>query len=184
MAYSQTVRTLAKRANQRLVRMERAGIKSPAYRAAQAQLEMMGRGKRFSETGKGTPEALAAQERVLRRFLEQQTSTVTGAKEWKRNILEGFDRKYPAAKDVLTDDEKVEFLENVPDEPPYGSDITVQMVVTAVGKAKESDQAYSITDILKTLDRSKDLKSAMTSLGINWEDVDKYNPMPGNDVKE
>ena len=58
--FSAEIKKLAKRANQRMVELEQHAINSPAYKAVQATLEMMGRraktafGRRFSETGKGT----------------------------------------------------------------------------------------------------------------------------------
>ena len=190
MAYSDEVRRLAKAANQRMVRLEKAGVKSPAYQSAQGILAAMGRrkgraaGRRFSETGKGTEKELAQQEKMLRRFLEgQKTSGLSGAREWRRNVLDSAKERFPGLSDVLTDDEYLQIFERLPDEEKdrvYGSEQTVRMVMTAVGKAKKSDSAYDINDIIDKIQSASDLKTAMNSIGITWQDMSTYAPLAGN----
>ena len=56
--YYSDLRTLAKRANQRMRELEKRDAQSPAYQAVQAKLEMLGKrasaskGRRFSESGR------------------------------------------------------------------------------------------------------------------------------------
>lgn len=93
--YNAEIKRLAKRANQRMVEMEKHGYTSPAYKAVQASLEMMGRrsnkatGRRFSETGKGTENELRQQLAELQRFLGSKTSTVKGYKQYRKDVYEG-----------------------------------------------------------------------------------------------
>ena len=89
------LRQLAKQANQRMVRLEKAGIKSPAYEAAQAKLEMIGRssktaqGRRFSETGKATYNEYEQIKKILEEFIGQKTSTVKGANKYIDDVWQG-----------------------------------------------------------------------------------------------
>ena len=89
------LRRKAKVANQRLVRLERADKKSPAYLAVQAKLEILGReagktkGRRFSETGKATYNEYQALSKVLDEFIAQKTSTVKGYTDYVNEVWRG-----------------------------------------------------------------------------------------------
>lgn len=77
----QVVRKAAKAANQRLVRLERAGHTKGMYKSAMANLEPMHR-KRFKERpDKLTIAQLRREYAALRDFLSAQTSTVQGINE-------------------------------------------------------------------------------------------------------
>ena len=108
--FSTEVRRLAKRANQRMVELERHAINSPAYKAVQATLEMMGRrsktafGRRFSETGKGTENELRQQKAALEKFLNQQTSTVRGYNKALDTMYKTADKKYGLSDAGITKD--------------------------------------------------------------------------------
>ena len=86
------LRSKAKRANQRMLRLEREGITSAAYQAAQAKLEVLGRqasgdkGRRFSESGKATYNEMRLQSMILDEFLNAVTSTVSGTKQYYEDV--------------------------------------------------------------------------------------------------
>ena len=80
------LRLKEKAANERMRQLEKRDIKSPAYLAVQAKLEVLGkqtkgdRGRRFSETGKATYSEKAVLNKILDEFLGMETSTIKGAK--------------------------------------------------------------------------------------------------------
>lgn len=72
------VRKAAKAANQRLLRLERAGKTAGVYKLAQRNLDKLGR-RRFKERPeKMTVDQLRHEYAILRNFLSAQTSTVQG----------------------------------------------------------------------------------------------------------
>ena len=77
------LRQLAKRANQRLVRLERAGKTQYAYKMAETYLKGMGR-KRFAETvnriNNLTRAQITGEINALIKFLTAKTSTLSGIK--------------------------------------------------------------------------------------------------------
>lgn len=85
------VRKAAKAANQRMLRLERAGKTAGVYKLAQRNLDRLGR-KRFKERpDKMTVNQLRHEYAILRDFLSAQTSTVQGSKQ-------ADDKRYEAAK--------------------------------------------------------------------------------------
>ena len=90
--FYEDLRLKEKRANERMRQLEKAKIKSPAYQAVQAKLEVLGkqtkgdRGRRFSETGKATYNEMEALEKILNNFLGYETSTLRGAKKYREDI--------------------------------------------------------------------------------------------------
>lgn len=95
-------RTLAKRANQRLVRLERAESKVTgekytfgAYDIAEQYLKGQWR-TRFSETAKhkiNNINSLRAEINELERFLNSKSSTVKGIREIEQKRIETFEKK-------------------------------------------------------------------------------------------
>lgn len=85
------VRKAAKAANQRLLRLERAGKTAGAYKRAQRHLDKLGR-RRFKERPeKMTVNQLRHEYVILRDFLSAKTSTVQG-------IRATNDKRYEKAK--------------------------------------------------------------------------------------
>ena len=88
------LRLKEKAANERMRQLEKAGFNSPAYQAIQAKLEVLGkqtkgnRGRRFSETGKGTYNEREMQKKILNEFLHQKTSSISGAKDYYDRVWE------------------------------------------------------------------------------------------------
>lgn len=85
------LRQLAKRANQRLVRLERAGQTQYAYGIARKYLQDIGR-NRFAETGKRiknlTRSQLTSEINVAIEFLTAKTSTLSGIKAVQKSAVE------------------------------------------------------------------------------------------------
>lgn len=85
------LRQLAKRANQRLVRLERAGQTQYAYRMAESYLKDFGR-KRFAETSarikKLTKAQITGEINAAIEFLTAKTSTLSGIKAVQKDSVE------------------------------------------------------------------------------------------------
>lgn len=203
--FSAEVRRLAKRANQRMVEMESHGFKSPAYKAVQARLEMMGRrsntatGRRFSETGKGTENELRQQLAELQRFLGHETSTIKGYRKYRKDVYEGADKKYKLKEAGITQEEFEELWDAVPDKEKdrfHYAMFYYQIVETYELKVKKGEikdkkgntitqeNAMSITEIMRIVEGSKSLKSALQQIGITTKDMKENIPhlFPNNNI--
>lgn len=196
--YSAEIRKLAKRANQRMVEMEKHDYKSPAYKAAQSALEMMGRrsnkayGRRFSETGKGTENELRQQLAQLQRFLGQQTSTIRGYEKYRKDVYEGADKRYKLKEAGITQEQFEEMWEAVPDKEKdrfhyaifYYAIMETYELKLKKGELKDSEtgetltreNAMTITEMMRIVEGSQNLKSALTEIGITVEDMKENAP--------
>lgn len=184
--FSAEVRALAKRANQRIVRLEKAGVNSPAYKAAQAQLEMMGRrsnkatGRRFSETGKGTENELRQQKAALENFLNQKTSTVSGYNKMQDEIYKSADKEYGLKDAGISKDDYFEMWQNLPDKEQdrmYYAAYYIQVLEAYEMKVQsgeiKNENALNITDIIRIMQGSENLKSALKEIGLTNVDLKK-----------
>lgn len=196
------LRQLQKRANQRLVRLERLGVKSPAYEAAQARLEILGRqtkgdrGRRFSETGRASYNEYEHQMKVLNEFLGMQTSTQKGTKEWIDDIWETASAPHVRKKDGklidlklkesgITKEDWLEFWKNMPNKQKdraFGSEVVVRMLRTYTykNKQKRDDQKLTMAEIAEEIQASKSISAAHEKLGISYKDIKKVNSLGGN----
>lgn len=88
-------RKFAKRANQRLLRLERAGLDYYAYDRAALYLSRTRGTHRFSEskTYKGSKQALLRELDALTTFLGSKTSTVAGQRSIERAKIRAFEQK-------------------------------------------------------------------------------------------
>lgn len=75
-------------ANERMRSLERKGLETGAYRRA---VEELGR-PRFSQAKTGDAETLLRSLEMVTKFLNYQTSTISGELERRSNILEGMER--------------------------------------------------------------------------------------------
>lgn len=75
------VRKAAKAANQRLLRLERAGRTTGAYKIAQKYFKDTGRNRYKERVGNLTYNGLQKEYKALRSFISAKSSTVQGAKE-------------------------------------------------------------------------------------------------------
>lgn len=199
--YYPELRQLQKRANQRLVRLEQLDIKSPAYESVQAKLEILGkrtvgeRGRRFSETGKATYNDYEHQMKILRNFLDMETSTQKGTKEWINDIWETASAPHVRKKDNKLIDLKLkesgiskedwfEFWKNMPNKQKnkaLGSEVVVKMLRTYSYKNKEleDEQKLTMKEIADAISTSKSVKKAYAKLGITYKDVKEVNSLGG-----
>lgn len=180
--YSKELRLMEKAANERMRQLEKAGIKSPAYQAVQAQLEVLGkttkgdRGRRFSESGKGTYNERELLNKILKEFLyENQTSTLAGARQYEQDVWETANKNAKLSDIGITRDEWLEFWETMPDrkERLYGSSQLVAMMRAYTKKNGELDDQdkMSMQEIAEEIQASKNLKDAYKKLGITTSEV-------------
>ena len=176
------LRLKEKAANERMRQLEKAGIKSPAYQAAQAKLEILGkttkgnRGRRFSETGKATYNEMEILDKILNEFLyEQTTSTVKGAKEYEDDVWNSANQNNKLDEAGITRKEWLDFWASMPDkkERLYGSTQIVAIVRAYSMKngQLEDENKMSMQEIADEIQASKNLKSAYASLGLSYKDV-------------
>lgn len=199
------LRRLQKVANQRMVRLEQADIKSPAYLAVQARLEILGkrtkgdRGRRFSETGKATYNEMEIQMKILRKFIENVTSTVAGAKKYQKDVWESANKNQRLSEAGISKNDWLNFWASLPDHKDrlYGSEQYVAMIraytikrdkllkmsdkdrenLIEDGELSEDqlnnfiDDAFDVEEIANEIEASKDLKSAYKKLGLSMSEV-------------
>ena len=168
---------MAKRANQRLVEMERRGLTTPAYEAGTAYLQSQGR-RRFSETGKGTAREIERQTRALERFLGYETSTVTGYKRYRRKVEAGLKKRYPEIDKIpgFTMDKVLELFKNLPGDKKdrlYSSDAYVSIIEAYTRKQGQEtrDKELSIDELIKRIDAAGSFKDALKAVGLTFADV-------------
>lgn len=175
----------AKVANQRLVRLEKQGKKSPAYLAVQAKLEILGRqagkakGRRFSETGRATYNEYQALSKVLDEFIAQKTSTVKGYTEYVNDVWAGTLRSknidIDLEKSGITKEQWFEMWSALPDKSKRSFDSSEYIEVLALynikgGKVK--GETVSVTDLINEFEDNQNLSSALRRVGISEHDYD------------
>lgn len=189
--YYVDLKTLAKRANQRMLRMERAGYKSPAYQQVQAQLEMFGiqgsgdRGRRFSETGKATYNQYQALMKVLNEFVsDYKTSTVSGYKKYMDDVWQGARQSEKIAVDLdkagITKEQWFEMWSALPDKRKRNFDSSEYIEALATFNIKHGavkGGEFNVYQMIKEFEESQDLSSAWASIGISDEDYQKAEDM-------
>ena len=187
MAYKRfdaELKKLAKVANQRMRELEKRGISSPAYEAAQATLEAMGvkkgkaTGRRFSETGKATYNEREAMKKALKKFVGATTSKVSGIKELRENIWNTADQNNALTAKGITKDQYFNIWKNLPDKKKdriFGSQVYINIVSAAMKKngRKKEENRLSVEEIVKAVEASKDYKSALKAVGLSYSDVKK-----------
>lgn len=176
------LRLKSKAANERMRQLEKRGIKSPAYQAVQAKLEIIGkqtkgsRGRRFSETGKATYNEMEILNKILNEFLyEDKTSTVSGAKEYFDDVWNSANKNNQLSEAGISRDEWLNFWESMPDKKDrlYGSSQIVAMVrAYSMKNAKlEDEDKLSMQEIADEIQASKNLKNAYNQLGLTYKEV-------------
>lgn len=102
--FNKTVRSLVSTANKRINRLSEERLNSPALN----KLEEMGysRNRGFSLRGLNSDEKMAMTADVLA-FLEQETSTVKGAKEYIKDFCERHDLDFDTANKVIEQTQEI-----------------------------------------------------------------------------
>lgn len=185
MAYTRQyddLRLMAKRANQRMVELEKRDIVSPAYQAVQAKLEMMGRrsgngrGRRFSETGKATYNEYEATKKVLEEFLGATTSTLTGSRTVRDKIYNTADKRYNLSKSGIGKNEYFQFIGKWADKNKdkiLSSEQAIEIYrAYSLKKGEiEPEDILSDQDIAEIIKKSKNVKEAYKEVGITYQDI-------------
>lgn len=179
------LRLMQKAANERLRQLEKQGIKSPAYNALQAKLEILGkerkgqRGRRFSETGKGTYNEREMQKKILNEFLHQKTSSISGAKDYYDRVWQTANKDGKLTNAGISREQWFDFFDSLPDSKKdrmYYSQqvkifkafmrkngelvdegkITVEQIANAIQEADKLNEAFSDLNSLVMNERIKD----------------------------
>lgn len=176
------LRLKEKAANERMRQFEMQGIKSPAYQAVQAKLEVLGRqtkgdrGRRFSETGRATYNEMELLNKILDEFLEQKTSKLKGAKEYEQDVWESANKNNKLSQAGISRDDWLNFWQAMPDRKDrlYGSTQIVAMIraYTIKNGKLDDDNKMTVQEIADEIQASKNLKDAYAKIGLSRQEVD------------
>ena len=182
-----SLRLKQKAANERMRQLEKSDINSPAYQSVQGMLEVLGkqrkgnRGRRFSETGKATYNEMQLQMRILDNFLNADTSTLKGAREYYDDVWESANANNNLSEAGISRKEWFDFWENMPDKKkrPFGSEQIVRIVQAYSIKngSLEAEGKMSIEEIADYIKNASDVKSAYKSLGIKPREYAKTSKL-------
>ena len=177
------IQRMAKRVNERLRQLEKQDIKSPAYRALQAQLEMMGKrgttnyGRRFSEGKMYTYAEAMSLRSILSKALSKETLSLKGAKTYYDKVWQGAlnNPKLKIKENGITREQWFEFWENMPTrekDRTYGSEQNVKLLIEYTRKhgKLDIDNAMTAGEIAAEIQASTSLKDAYKKLGISVKD--------------
>ena len=167
-----------------MLRLEKEGIKTPAYQAVQAKLEMIGQrkrkapGRRFKESGKATYNEYEIQKKILEDFLGAKTSTVKQAKDYQSFIYDKSNQLFNLEEIGITQKDWLQFWENMPakkDDRLLSSDrvITILKAFT-LKKGEKTNKGLSKRDfkkIVKAVQATDKFKVAYTRLGLTYNDI-------------
>ena len=124
---------------------------------------------------------MAQYEAALRRFKEQDTSTLRGYKKYRKDVLKGLQERYNYKEAGLSDDDVMQFWEAMPDDERdrmYGSDEVFLIVEkyqqdVQSGKIARAD-ALTIKEVVERVNAAKSLTNALDSLGISAKEYLKF----------
>lgn len=175
------LRLKQKAANERMRQLELKGIKSPAYMQVQAQLEILGRrtkgdrGRRFSETGKATYNEMELLNKILDQFLNAKTSTLTGAKQYEKDVWETANINNKLSEAGITKNQWLNFWAAMPDRKDrmFGSEQYVAMIRAYSmknGKLEDMNK-LSVEQIAEEIEAQDNLKAAYKAIGLTYKEV-------------
>ena len=183
-AFDKDLRLKAKAANERMRQLEKAGIKSPAYLSAQAQLEILGKrstgngGRRFSEMGRGTYAEREILNKTLDEFLAQKTSGTKGARKYYEDVWQGANKSNQLSDVGITKEEWFEFWEEYPnsmkDRMYYDKAVKMFKAYMRKNKDVKPENKLTPTQIAQAIKDAKTLKSAYKDkLGLTLAEVER-----------
>ena len=181
--YYSDLRTLAKRANQRMRELEKRDAQSPAYQAVQAKLEMLGKrasaskGRRFSESGRASYNEYEAMRSVLEEFLfKQKTSTIRGYNEYVESVWQGALSSDRISTDIkaagITKDQWFAMWASLPDKKHRAYDSEEYIQALAQYSATHDNENFDVAKLMKEFEAATDLKSAYAGLGLSITDLE------------
>lgn len=157
------VRTLAKRANQRLVRLERtkqegkSDTYGAAYAASMEYLAASGRTRFKERTGKMTANELRREYNQVQSFLSRKESTQTGRKEMARNRYNTY--KAAGFKGSYKDfNEYARRLWSAANVAKYGSETIYQVFTSARGSWDK--QKIMLDTMVKAIEKEERTRGA------------------------
>lgn len=183
--YYSELKSKAKRANQRLVRLEQLEIESPAYQAVQAKLEILGkqkngnRGRRFSESGKATYNEYEILNKILDDFLNLETSTTKGATQWVEDVWQGAlnsDKGLFIKEAGITKEQWLDFWSNMPADKKsrmFASEQIVKMLrsYTYQNRELKDNDKMSMEEIAEAINSAESVKAGYEALGLSYKEV-------------
>ena len=186
---SEKIAKLAARANKRMAQLEKNNALSPAYKSAQSRLEMLGArnnkntGRRFKESGNFKSKKEAEQyENILKNFMNQDTSTLKGYKEYRNQVIESARERFQYADFGISDDEYLKIWESLPDdenERVFGSDTVIAIIEVMSVKQKniKRENQLTIEEIVEKIQSAKTVKGALKKLGITISEYAEISSM-------
>lgn len=194
--YDREYKLLAKRLNQRMVEAEKRDMNSPGIKAMKSALDTLGR-KRFSETGKASSqEELDFMKAQLKRFEDMETTTVSGYKEYREDVLETAREKYDLDELGISDDEYLDIWEALPDikkDRLYDSNQYIAVMRALVrkqnGNETEDSDGIDIKALIGDFENyvgkegeteEQRYKNALKSIGLTRRDVNRELRMMKN----
>lgn len=168
---------LARRANQRLRALERAGYNTAAYRLATFDTQDFNNSNRFSTRVRGrSDEDLQREYDSIVKFLGWKTSTVSGEKTRRENIIKAFENK------GLTIDNPQEFLDFLASE--IGQDMMAfDSGQTPVAVADALRRGRTLDELLYMYNNRDDDESSLDVFD-DWVEMDTSVFDEGNDEEE
>lgn len=180
--YYNELRLLQKAANQRIRELEKRDIKSPAYQAVQAKLEILGKktasgkGRRFSETGKATYSELEIQKKMLRDFLNAKTSKVTGAKNYFDNVWNTAEKNLGLTEAGISREQWLDFWDNMPDKKKdrmfYSNQVKIFKAFMRKHGELIDEGKLTIADVANEIQEAETLSEVYSNLGISLLEVE------------
>lgn len=182
----------AKLANQQMRRIEKQGIDSPAYRAVQAQLEMMGikktsaQGRRFPEGRKLSYNEMEAYKRALDAYREAKTYSVSGAKKASSEAWKTANERYNLEEHGVTKQDFSQFWKNFPEKGkrPFGSEVVMELIENYTKKNGQLGYEDNMTpaELAQAIANANDRSSAMEALGLDIEDFETAEDLGWDDL--
>lgn len=181
--YYSDLRTLAKRANQRMRELEKRDALSPAYQSVQTKLEMLGKradsskGRRFSESGKATYNEYESLKSVLEEFLfAQKTSTIRGYNEYVESVWQGALKSKKLTIDLkssgITKEQWFAMWSALPDRSKRTFDSEEYVTALVQYNARHENENFDVKSLIKEFDAATNIKSAYAGLGLSIKDLD------------
>ena len=158
---------LARRANQRLRALERAGYNTAAYRLATFDTQDFNNSNRFSSRVRGrSDEDLQREYDSIVKFLGWKTSTVSGERKRRENIIKAFENK------GLTIDNPQEFLDFLASE--IGQDMMAFDSGQVPGQVADALRRGRTLDELIYIYNNRDDDESSLDIFDDWVEMDTY----------
>ena len=188
------VARMAKVANQRMRRLEKAGYtRSPGYKEQQAFLMQMGiaptpsGARRFPESYKSVSEDELIQyeirlEKIASASAAAETSgevsahnlyTVQGVRKFYNDVYQTADKRYGLTERGVSQEEWLDMWSSMSDKQRdrvYGSDIYVRIIKAYYSKYRDDADKMSSEEIAAAINEHRNFMQALSSVGLSMKD--------------